>query len=316
MVGQPVIVAQNLVKWYGPRLALRDVSFTISAGEVVGLLGPNGSGKSSIFRILTGYLAPSSGSARVAGHDVLAEPVAARLEVGYVPEDAPLYDHMRVVEYLSFMARLKGVPRHTVGRVVATVAGRLHLDNVLAPLISKLSRGYRQRVAIAQALLNDPKILVFDEPTSGLDPSQVVVIRDVIRELAGRHTVLIASHVLSEIERIASRVMILRNGTLLTADALKSAATFELGVRVAGAEAEVRSVLAGVPGVRSVQSEPPQPGTVPRYLVQAETRPDLPQAIAAAIVGRGLGLAELAPVTPGLERIFLELTRPLEAAAA
>ena len=216
----PVVVARNLVKWYGPRLAVRDVSFSIAPGEVVGLLGPNGSGKSTIFRILTGYLAPSSGSASVADHDAVSASLALRREVGYVPEDAPLYDHMRVGELLRFMARLKGLAGREVERGVGEAAARLALEQVLRTPIAKLSRGFRQRVALAQALLGDPKLLVLDEPTSGLDPAQVIAVRELVRELAGRRTVLIASHILSEIERIASRVMILLDGRLLTTDAL------------------------------------------------------------------------------------------------
>ena len=219
-MSSPIILAQNLVKWYGPRVAVRDVSFAVSEGEVVGLLGPNGSGKSTIFRILTGYLTPSSGTASVAGLDVRTESLALRHHVGYVPEDAPLYHHMRVLEFLRFMARLKGLSGRVVNRAVEAAAARLQLEKVLNLTISKLSRGYRQRVAIAQALLNEPKLLVLDEPTSGLDPGQVIAVRDLIRELAGRQTVLIASHVLTEIEQIANRVMILLDGRLLTTDAL------------------------------------------------------------------------------------------------
>ena len=245
-----IIQAQNLVKWYGPRLAVRDVSFSVAEGEVVGLLGPNGSGKSTIFRILTGYIAPSSGTAVVAGHDTALESLALRQVVSYVPEDAPLYDYMRVEEFLRFMARLKGLSGRDVAARVGLVTERLQLENVLSLLIGKLSRGYRQRVSIAQALLNEPKLLVLDEPTSGLDPSQVIVVRDLIRELAGKQTVLIASHVLSEVELIANRVMILLDGRLLTTDALAhGAGTRRLRLQVAGGEAEVRACVGAVAGV-------------------------------------------------------------------
>jgi len=219
-----IIRAQNLVKWYGPRLAVRDVSFTVGEGEVVGLLGPNGSGKSTIFRILAGYLTPSSGSAEIAGHDAASDSLALRREIGYVPEDAPLYDQMRVTEFLAFMAALKGLARVPARRAVDAAVERLQLASVSATPIAKLSRGFRQRVAIAQSLIGEPKLLLFDEPTTGLDPHQVIALRGLVRELAGEHTILIASHVLSEIERIASRVMILLEGRLLTADALGAVA--------------------------------------------------------------------------------------------
>jgi len=311
-----VIVAENLVKRYGPRLALRDVSFSIEEGEIVGLLGPNGSGKSSIFRILTGYLAPTAGTVTVAGYDVFRDSLALRRQVGYVHENAPLYDHMRVVESLRFMAQIKGVEPRQVENAVASVIDRLKLDKVSDLLTTKLSRGYRQRVAIAQALLNDPKILVLDEPTSGLDPSQVVSIRDFILSLAGRHTVLIASHVLSEIEQIATRVMILLEGTLLTQDALElRRATQELSIRVAGDEGDVKSLLSQIAGVQAIDTLSDD-GDVPRYIVKAASRPKLTEEIASAVIGNGFALAELAPVTRGLEQIFLDLTNQAREVAA
>jgi ABC-2 type transport system ATP-binding protein len=315
----PIVDVRNLVKWYGPRLAVRDVSFSIAPGEVVGILGPNGSGKSTIFRILTGYLAPTSGTAMVAGLDASSGSLALRRHIGYVPEDAPLYDHMRVGEFLGFMARLKGVTGRAVGGSVERVAKRLQLGSVLSTPVSKLSRGYRQRVAMAQALLGDPTLLILDEPTSGLDPSQVIAVRDLIRELAGEKTILIASHVLSEIERIASRVIILLDGVLLTTDALKRDAALqrlEVDVTAAAPEAEVRACLGAVPGVRSVAVEEiPEEATL-RYWVDAERRSLLAQDIAAALAGRGLALSGLAERPPDLEETFLALTRHRGKAAA
>jgi ABC-2 type transport system ATP-binding protein len=313
----PVVDVQNLVKWYGPRLAVRDVSFSVAEGEVVGLLGPNGSGKSTIFKILIGYLTPTTGSAVVAGHDATTQSLALRHKVGYVPEDAPLYDHMRVNEYLQFMAHLKGLFGRSATRTVGMVAERLQLDAVAGVPIGKLSRGYRQRVAIGQALLNDPKLLILDEPTSGLDPSQVIAIRDLIRELAGRRTVLMASHALPEIEQIASRVMILLNGRLLTTDALALAVDAQrLRLQVAGSERTVREAVAAVPGVRSIVVEPGPGGPDLRYLVEADQCREVAQQLAAELVGRGLRLSELTTVRPDLERIFLQLTRRQSEAAA
>jgi ABC-2 type transport system ATP-binding protein len=313
----PIVVAQNLVKWYGPRLAVRGVSFSIAAGEVVGLLGPNGSGKSTIFRVLTGYLTPSSGKASVAGHDAESQSRALRQTVGYVPEDAPLYDHMRVVEFLHFMARIKGLDGRNVRRSVDAAIARLQLQPVATMLIAKLSRGFRQRVAIAQALLNEPKLLVLDEPTSGLDPSQVIALRDLVRDLAGRQTVLIASHVLSEIERIASRVMILLDGRLLTDDAFRHNGQAErLRIEITGAEDEVRACLAAVPGVRAVAAEPGAAPPRARYVVTGDQRAQLAQDIAAALSARGLALSELVAVPVDLEQVFLELTRRREGEAA
>ena len=306
----PVVEVQNLVKWYGPRRAVRDVSFAVAEGEVVGLLGPNGSGKSTIFRILTGYLVPTSGSVTVAGNNATTQSTALRHEVGYVPEDAPLYDYMRVDELLRFMAQLKGLFGRPCTLAVGKVAERLQLKEVAAVPIGKLSRGYRQRVAIGQALLNDPKLLIFDEPTSGLDPNQVIAIRDLIRELAGKRTVLMASHVLPEVEQIASRVMILLDGKLLTSDALVQTADGQrLRLKVAGPEPLVRESLAAVPGVRSVVIQPDSGDDDLEYLVEADHRPGVARDLAASLVGHGLGLSELAAVRPDLERIFLQLTR-------
>src|SRR5450759_3572861 len=211
----PVIVADCLTKYYGHRLAVDDVSFEVGAGEVLGLLGPNGSGKSTILRMLTGYLHPTSGRARIAGYDVMGQGLEARRRVGYVPEDVPLYAHMRVDEFLAFMGRLKGVKESRLDGAVDAACERLSLDRVRQLGISKLSRGYRQRVAIAQALLNDPDLLILDEPTNGLDPRQIIDVRELIRSLSARHTILVTSHILSEIERVATRVAILLDGRLL-----------------------------------------------------------------------------------------------------
>jgi ABC-2 type transport system ATP-binding protein len=260
---------------------------------------------------------PTTGSAAVAGHDATTQSLALRHEVGYVPEDAPLYDHMRVIEHLKFMANLKGLFGHSAARAIGNVAERLQLRSMADVPIGKLSRGYRQRVAIGQALLNDPKLLIFDEPTSGLDPSQVIAIRDLIRELSGKRTILMASHVLPEIEQIANRVMILLNGRLLTTDALAVAVDSQrLRLQVAGPEPLVRDAIAAVPGVRSIVVEPQSGGRNPHYLVEADQRSGVAQEIAAALVGRGLALSELTTVRPDLERTFLQLTRqPGEAAA-
>jgi ABC-2 type transport system ATP-binding protein len=313
----PVVLAQHVTKWYGPRRAVTDVSFAIAPGDIVGLLGPNGSGKSTIFRILTGYLAPTSGRVEVAGHDVVADSLAVRRAISYVPEDAPLYDHMRVAEFLHFMARIKGLRGTAKNRAVDAAAERLDLVGVMTLPTGKLSRGFRQRVSIAQALLGDPQVLVLDEPTSGLDPHQVIAVRDLVRSLAGRHTVLIASHILPEIEKIASRVMILLDGRLLTTDALKdSARGLVLRLGAAAPEAAIRGALSAVAGVRDVAVDPDSGAGPARYVIKAEARPALAADIVAALVGRGIAVSELAEIPPDLERVFLDLTRrPVREAA-
>ena len=317
----PIVQARHVTKWYGPRRAVADVSFTIEPGEIVGLLGPNGSSKSTIFRIICGYLAPSSGSVEVAGYDVMADSMEVRRAISYVPEDSPLYEHMRVIEFLRFMGNTKGLRGRGL-RPVEAAAERLDLTGVMMMPTGKLSRGFRQRVSIAQALLGDPKVLVLDEPTSGLDPHQVIAVRDLIGSLGGRHTVLLASHVLPEIEKIATRVMILLDGALLTADALKhAAASVTLRLRAAGPEAEVRSALDAVAGVRDIAAAQggggEASGVEPAvYLIEAERRPALAPDIVAALVSRGIAVSEFTEAAPDLERIFLGLTRrPAKAAA-
>ena len=216
----PVVRVEQLTKYYGARRAVSDVSFDMGPGEVMGLLGPNGSGKSTILRILTGYLQPSSGRAQVCGFDVVAQSLQARQCVGYVPEDVPLYAQMRVHEFLTFMGRLRGLEGAACARATEEVIERLSFGHYRQQLIGKLSRGYRQRVAIAQALLGRPKLLVLDEPTNGLDPRQIIEVRELIRALANDMAILVTSHILVEIERVAQRVAILLEGRLLGVRAL------------------------------------------------------------------------------------------------
>jgi ABC-2 type transport system ATP-binding protein len=313
----PIVLARNVTKWYGPRRAVSDVSFAIEPGEIVGLLGPNGSGKSTIFRILTGYLAPSSGRVEVAGHNVVTDSLAVRHAISYVPEDAPLYDHMRVVEFLRFMARIKGLRGSAENRAVDAAAVRLDLLNVMTMPTGKLSRGFRQRVSIAQALLGNPKVLVLDEPTSGLDPHQVIAVRDLVRSLADQHTVVLASHILPEIEKVASRVMILLDGRLLTADALKGSArglVFRMGAD--DRRAVIRGTLSTVAGVRGVALDRDHGDGTAHYIITADPAPSVAAEIVAALVAAKVVVSELTEIPPDLERVFLELTRrPVMAAA-
>jgi len=267
--------------------------------------------------MLTGYLVPTSGSIEVAGHDVVGDSLAVRRSISYVPEDAPLYDHMRVGEFLHFMASIKGLRGTAARTAVDAAAARLDLAAVMTLLTGKLSRGFRQRVSIAQALLGDPKVLVLDEPTSGLDPHQVIAVRDLVRSLAGRHTVLLASHILPEIEKVASRVMILLDGALLTADALKeSTAGPVLRLSADGSEQVIRGVVAAIAGVRGLSVDPDGGAGPGRYLIQAERRPALAADILAALGGAGIAVSELTERRADLERVFLELTRQPARAAA
>jgi ABC-2 type transport system ATP-binding protein len=304
----PVIVADQLTKWYGPRLAVDHISLEVEAGEVMGLLGPNGSGKTTILRILTGYLRPSAGTARIAGLDVVNDSLAARARVGYVPEDVPLYGWMGVREFLTFMARLKGLERRAAAGAVDAAIERLALGDVRRLLIGKLSRGYRQRVAIAQALLGKPDLLIFDEPTNGLDPRQIIEMRGHIRALAGERTVLVTSHILGEIERVADRVAILLGGRLLGVHGLRAGGLgqrFRLKVR--GEGKAVHACLARVAGVQRVSVERESGADRTTYFVDAEAG-RVAEALATAVVAGGFGLLELTPAPVDLEAVFLGLT--------
>jgi ABC-2 type transport system ATP-binding protein len=306
----PVIVVDQLSKLFGARLAVDRVSFDVRAGEVMGLLGPNGSGKTTILRILAGYLRPSSGMACVAGFDVVAEGLEARRYVGYVPEEVPLYTQMRVDEFLAFMGRLKGLTGRPLHDGMASVCERLALARVRHTLIGKLSRGYRQRVAIAQALLNDPPLLILDEPTNGLDPRRIIEMRELIRALATTHTILATSHILGEVEKVAHRVAILLDGRLLAVQALDGNETGRhLRLTIRGRPQEtVQTCLRAVPGVEDVTMEGIARGEVAEYLVQVHTV-SLAESLTAVLVAHGFGVLEIRPERADLETVFLQLTR-------
>jgi ABC-2 type transport system ATP-binding protein len=304
----PIIVAERLTKSYGPRLAVDGVSLEVETGEVMGLLGPNGSGKTTILRILTGYLRASSGTARIADLDIARDALAVKQRVGYVPENAPLYDGMRVREFLAFMARIKGLARSAVPVAVEAACARLALERVVDRQVGTLSKGFRQRVAIAQALLGRPEVLILDEPSNGLDPTQIIEMRGLIRSLAGSLTILVTSHILAEMERLADRVAILVQGRLLAVRALRPAgAAVHLRLRVRGDEERVRACLGQVPGVHTVALAAPSQSGVAAYRVEVDS-PSVAEPIAALLVQSGFGLLTLDEDTVDLEALFLELT--------
>jgi ABC-2 type transport system ATP-binding protein len=305
---QSVIVADQLTKYYGSRVAVANVSFDVGKGEVLGLLGPNGSGKSTILRMLTGYLHPTSGRARIAGFDVTQQGLEARRRIGYVPEDVPLYPNMRTGEFLEFMGRLKGLDGRALGDAVNLACEQLRLEKVRTLTIGKLSRGYRQRVAIAQALLNSPDLLILDEPTNGLDPRQIIEVRELIRSLSSRHTILVTSHILGEIERVATRVAILLDGQLLTVQPLNRDGQTRIRLRISGNSSDsIRSTLAAVAGVNNLSA--PKNAGEGHYEFTLEIA-DLSAAerVAAAVVGAGFGLLSMAQTQTDLEELFLQLT--------
>ena len=308
-----MIEVHNLVKRYGAHLAVDRLSFTVEQGQVYGFLGPNGAGKSTTLNMMTGYLGPTSGEVLVAGHSITAEPDEARRHIGYLPEQPPLYTDMTVDEYLLFAAGLKKLPRAQRGEQVDQVKELTMLSDVGGRLIRNLSKGYRQRVGLAQALLGFPEIIILDEPTVGLDPKQIIEIRTLIRDLAREHTVILSSHILSEIQAVCDHVLIIHHGKKVAEGAIRDlerslAGPVCLDVVVKGDAQAARSALAGLPGVSGVTPIPtPGDGEAGLRLEQKEGA-DLRQAVFQACVQAGLPLLELRPDAVTLEDVFLKLT--------
>jgi len=315
-----VISVEHLTKYYGATRAVEDVSFHVPGGAVAALLGPNGSGKSTLMRVLTGYLSPTAGRVAVGGIDVADRPLAARRQIGYLPEQVSLYPELTVQRFLGFVAAVKGLGGSERRKAVADVIDRCGLADVARKLTGKLSKGYRQRVGLAQALIGDPPLLVLDEPTVGLDPVQTVEMRTLLRSLSGR-TVLLSTHILSEASALCSHILILHHGRLLAEDtpdglARRLADVARLMVRVEGPPDEVAAALAALPDVSRVAQAAAdgQPGTL--FAVFAREPVPVQRRIAATVVGSGWTLLEVRADPPTLEDLFVRLVAPAERAAA
>jgi ABC-2 type transport system ATP-binding protein len=307
-----MIKVEGLTKRYGPTTAVKNISFEVERGEIVGFLGPNGAGKTTTMRILTGFLPPTLGKASVAGYDVMTHPLEVKKRIGYLPETPPLYPEMEVQEYLDFVARLKGIRSADVAVRVDSALERCALGHVRGKIIGHLSRGYRQRVGLAQALIHGPEVLILDEPTAGLDPKQIIDVRKLIHALSGEHTIILSTHILPEVSGTCSRVLIINEGRLEASDTPENLTARlqgheSLWVDVDGPAAEVEQALAAVPGVTRVVREN---GHVQRTAWQVETGKDpmIRSDIARTIVQSGWGLYEIRPVGLSLEEIFLKLT--------
>lgn len=312
--GAPMIEVCGLTKRYGRQVAVQDVSFTVGAGEVVGLLGPNGAGKSTILRVLACYLPASSGTVRVAGRDVFHEADAVRRQIGYMPENNPLYPDLRVREYLRFRARLKGLRGAAGRRRVDAVLEQCGLTDVAGKIIGTLSKGYRQRVGLADALVHEPRLILLDEPTIGLDPHQLRAVRAMIRALARERTILISSHILPEIEATCGRVLILFAGRILAADTpanlrRRLSAGGEVVCEIAAPPAELHACWAAHPDVARFECAPADDGYV-RCVLMPRAETDLRPAVFALAVEHGWRVRELTRRQQTLEEIFLRLTRP------
>ena len=307
-----MIEVQHLTKRYGPTTAVDDVSFRVERGEILGFLGPNGAGKTTTMRVLTGYMPPTEGKAIVAGYDVFDHPLEAKRRTGYLPETPPLYPDMTVRDYLTFVARIKGVPRGERKARVNSVMERTRVTDVANKHCAKLSKGYKQRVGLAQAVLHNPEVLILDEPTAGLDPKQIIETRQLIKDLGGDHTVILSTHILPEVSQTCHRVVIINKGRVVAVDTPENL-TSRLGgsetmyVQIDAQGADVQATLEGIPGITRV-AQADTSGTLAGFEVNSEKGRDVRRELAAAVVGRGWGLLELRPMRMSLEEIFLHLT--------
>ena len=307
-----MIEVENLTKRYGRHTAVDGVSFRVEKGEILGFLGPNGAGKTTTMRILTCYLPPTDGTARVAGYDVFQAPLEVKRRVGYIPETPPLYPDMTVLDFLGFCAKIKGVGKKERRAKIDDVIGKTRVGDVRDTLIGKLSKGYRQRVGLAQAILNNPDVLILDEPTAGLDPKQIIETRELIKGLGGEHTIVLSTHILPEVEMTCGRVVIINKGRVVAEDTpenltrrLRGAGALRLEVR--GDEASVVEALRTLPGVLQVKAKAHHDGLL-TLEVEAEAGRDVRADLARAIVTKGFALLALQQVGMSLEEIFLHLT--------
>lgn len=304
-----MIEVRDLTKDYGPRRAINQLNFTINKGEVVGFLGPNGAGKSTTMKIITGFMAPSSGTAKVAGFDVFESPLEVKKRIGYLPETPPVYTDMFVREYLTYVAELKQVPHDRIQKQVDHALEKTNLGSVQKRLIQNLSKGYRQRVGIAQALVSNPEVLILDEPTVGLDPKQVAEIRELIKQLRGHHTVILSTHILSEVQATCERVIIINQGQIVAQDRIENLAGQQRGqsrltIRLRKEVEDFKKVLSGIEGVVAVSAG----GSRRDWEVGFRGDEAVVDAISARVVNEGLGLLELSPHKVDLEDVFLKLT--------
>ena len=309
-----MVTVEHLHKVFGRFTAVKDASFTIEKGEIVGFLGPNGAGKTTTMKMLTGYLPPTAGTASIAGYDIIDNPLEARRHLGYMPENVPLYDDLRVIEYLEYRARLKGICGKSVREQVGWVVDRCGLDPKRKNLISTLSKGYRQRVGLADALLGNPDLLILDEPTNGLDPNQIRQIRELVRSLAEEHTVILSTHILSEVEMICNKVIIIDQGQIKANDTPQN---LTRGLRAAGRVSiefkgdldVVVSELEAFAPVKKVIVEAPLPGGWHHVVVRAEPGTDTREKAAAIIAAHQFPMRHIYRHIPSLEDVFVEMTR-------
>ena len=306
-----MVKVEHLVKRYGQNYALNDVSFEIGEGEIVGLLGPNGAGKSTTMNILTGYLSSTSGTAEINGINMLENPIEAKSMIGFLPEQPPLYQDMTVEEYLNFVYELKGCKLDREAHL-EEIINVVKIADVRKRLIKNLSKGYKQRVGIAQALVSDPKLIVFDEPTVGLDPKQILEIRNLIRTLAKNHTVILSTHILAEVQAVCERVIIINQGKII-ADEKTSELTkviedgYQYEIKIAGPQKEVISSIEKIRGVKSVSATGARDADAFAYLVESDKGIDVRKPLFNLCASKSWAILGLMPVGTDLETIFIRL---------
>jgi len=307
-----VIQVQNLTRYYGRTPAIQEVSFEMEKGEILGFLGPNAAGKTTTMRILTCYMPATSGTAKVAGYDVFTQSMEVRKRIGYLPEQPPVYMDMSVKSYLSFVAKIKGVDGRDRKSRINEVMEKTAIADVQDRVIRKLSKGYKQRVGLAQALVHNPDVLVLDEPTIGLDPNQIKEVRGLIKSLAGNHTIILSTHILPEVEMTCDRAVIINRGRVVAQDTIANMTQRKRGaerlvVQVDGPNAPVRDKLSSVSGVKKVKRDDAADG-INRYEIECEPGRDVRRELAQAVVQNGWGLLELRAKDFTLEEVFLNLT--------
>ena len=308
-----MIEVNGVTKYFGNFPAITDINFRVEQGEVVGFLGPNGAGKSTTMKIITGFLPPTSGAASVAGYDIVNESLEARRHIGYLPETVPLYTEMTVREYLDYMGRLRGMTSDRVRARIDDVIEICHLEDYYTSIIGKLSKGFRQRLGIAQAILHEPDVLVLDEPTIGIDPIQVVETRQLIKDLGGDHTLIVSTHILPEVSQLCERVIVINEGEIVATDDPENLAKRLLGrervdLQIRGPQQEVIVALEDVEGVQDVRRINIERGVIPQYRVESESGMEIRAALAQKVIESGWELHRLEAVTMSLEEIFLKLT--------
>lgn len=308
-----MIEIKNLIKKYGKKVAVDNISFDVRDGEILGLLGPNGAGKSTTMNILTGYLSATSGQVIVSGFDILDNPIEAKKKLGYLPEIPPLYMDMTVEEYLNFIYELKGVKEKNKKEHLTEIMETVKITDVKGRIISNLSKGYKQRVGLAQAMVGNPEVLILDEPTVGLDPMQIIEIRSVIKKLGKNHTVILSSHILQEVQAICDRVVIINNGKIAAIDTPDNLAKTisnenKFSLRISGDERSILDILESISGIKSIKSLGRKERNSIDFIVETEPDIDVRPAIFTAMANNNMPILSMQTVDLSLEDIFIEVT--------